>query len=165
MDQVEMIHQDDLHVLDPMLNAPCFGCKNKRQRTPQAFQVTTERSRPQRRCCIVVGRAGIWRTSQLRPLAGFVADGSYIMSQTSSAAWQNLLQATLAEREKLLMEIFSSTRASAKLSSPLAIAPTKTQMLSLESTDSTYSRTLTSGASKLKVTLRQLGGKWSVMGF
>ncbi|UZP45466.1 hypothetical protein NXS19_013278 [Fusarium pseudograminearum] len=67
--QVEETHQDDIHVLDPMLNAPCFGCKNKRQRTPQAFQVTTEPSCPQRRCCIIVGRAGVWRSSQLRSLA------------------------------------------------------------------------------------------------
>lgn len=46
MGQVEMTHQDDIHVLDPLLNAPCFGCKNKRQRTPQAFQVSALPSRP-----------------------------------------------------------------------------------------------------------------------
>lgn len=87
------------------------------------------------------------------------------MSHTSSAAWQNLLHATLAEREKLLMEIFSSTIESAKLSVPLAIAPTKTQMLSFGPNVSTNSRTRTSGASKLRVTFRQFGGRWSVMGF
>ncbi|OBS19202.1 hypothetical protein FPOA_10926 [Fusarium poae] len=69
VDHVEETHQDDIHVLDPMLNAPCFGCKNKRQRTPQAFQVTTEPPCSQRRCCIIVGRAGAWRSSQLRSLA------------------------------------------------------------------------------------------------
>lgn len=28
MSQVEMAHQDVESVLDPLLNAPCFGCKN-----------------------------------------------------------------------------------------------------------------------------------------
>ncbi|KAG7148211.1 hypothetical protein HYQ46_002927 [Verticillium longisporum] len=51
-------------------------------------------------------------------------------SHESSAAWQNLLQATLADKLKLLMAIFSSTRPSANVSAPLAMAPTKTQMLS-----------------------------------
>ena len=53
-----------------------------------------------------------------------------ITSQLSSAAWQNLLHATLADRLKLLMEIFSSTISSAKVSAPRAMAPTNTQQLS-----------------------------------
>lgn len=53
-----------------------------------------------------------------------------ITSQLSSAAWQNLLHATLADRLKLLMDIFSSTISSAKVSAPLAMAPTNTQQLS-----------------------------------
>lgn len=88
-----------------------------------------------------------------------------MMFHTSSAAWQNLLQATLAERLKLLIEIFSSTYSSAKLSVPFAMAPTNTQILSLSPNFSTYSRTRTSGASKLNVILRQFGGKWSEIGF
>jgi len=27
-DQVEVVHEDDESVLDPLLNAICFGCKN-----------------------------------------------------------------------------------------------------------------------------------------
>jgi hypothetical protein len=27
-DQVEVVHEDDESVLDPLLNALCFGCKN-----------------------------------------------------------------------------------------------------------------------------------------
>jgi hypothetical protein len=30
--QVEVVPEDDESVLDPLLNAPCFGCKNNRQR-------------------------------------------------------------------------------------------------------------------------------------
>jgi len=81
------------------------------------------------------------------------------MSHASSAAWQNLLHATLADRLKLLIDIFSSTNSSANVSEPLAIAPTNTQMLSSDPKLSTYSLTLTTGASKLSVTLRQFGGR------
>ena len=56
--------------------------------------------------------------------------GSQTMFQSSSAAWQNLLHATLALRLKLLMLIVSSLYKSAKSSFPFAIAPTKTQILS-----------------------------------
>lgn len=63
------------------------------------------------------------------------------------------------------MAIASSLNSSAKSSRPLAMAPTKTQMLSLGPRELIYSLTRTTGASKLKVTLRQLGGRWSVIGF
>ena len=53
----------------------------------------------------------------------------YMMFQTSSAALQNFPQATLALRLKLLILIVWSLNSSAKSSLPLAIAPTKTQML------------------------------------
>lgn len=88
-----------------------------------------------------------------------------MMFQASSAAWQNLLHATDAESEKFEIEIFSSTNSSAKLSVPFAMAPTKTQILSSLFSFSMYSLTLTTGASKDSVILRQFGGRWSVIGF
>jgi len=59
----------------------------------------------------------------------------------------------------------SSLKASAKSSLPFAMAPTKTQTLSFGPRVSMKSLTLTTSASKLRVTLRQFGGRWSVIGF
>ena len=103
------------------------------------------------------GNVSIMKVYRLQRTSRLVAD--YTMSHASSAAWQNLLHATLADRLKLLIDIFSSTNSSANVSEPLAIAPTNTQMLSSDPKLSTYSLTLTTGASKLSVTLRQFGGR------
>ncbi|KAK0750397.1 hypothetical protein B0T18DRAFT_321918, partial [Schizothecium vesticola] len=50
--QVEVAHKDDESVLDPLLNAPCFGCKN----TDSSSTMTQVpgASGPQPRCCITI---------------------------------------------------------------------------------------------------------------
>lgn len=149
MEQVEVFHDKEAPLnrvasLDPVLNAPCFGCKNSRQRKAH-ISTQTQQTKPQTqakmlRCCITepcparssrrntsrrtkkekkqkdmpMGRAPAHGQSRAqkrsRLLHPFEIDLPRCRSQfeicwhvyrtphESSAAWQNLLHATLADK-------------------------------------------------------------------